>query len=142
MPAKHCETTDTSISKMKSSVVISPRVWGMAELRAHYPGWSDRVIKRQLRLRVGLRFSVGQRVCCDRLDVDAIDEQLTGEGFARRQTVQVCAANVDIDRMEKLRLIVQQSLAAGRRNARPRATGSPRGAGQNRAASAAEVVHA
>jgi len=66
------------------SIAILPQVWGPDQLRAHYPGWSDRRMRRELRQRVNLRMTRGSRLAVDLSDVQEVDRQLAADAARRR----------------------------------------------------------
>lgn len=67
------------------AIAILPQVWGPDQLRAHYPGWSDRRMRRELRRRVSLRLTRGSRLAVDLSDVQEVDRQLAAEAASRRK---------------------------------------------------------
>ncbi len=90
-----------------------PAVLGMAQLRAHWPAWTEDRIKRELAQRVGLRFKRGQSAEVPRSDVAAIDEQVEQEARRRRQTTAALIHPAALSEADRRRLSIEAEVAAG-----------------------------
>jgi hypothetical protein len=61
---------------MKLMTIALPKVWGMPELREHWPGWSDQRIKAAAADICSYRGTRGQRFALTLEQVMAIDEAM------------------------------------------------------------------
>ncbi len=111
MPVSTAKCTERDISGLKYAGPV--RVWGKAELRAHYKGWSWPRILKELQKRVGLRFTRGQRPACDLSDVEVIDRQLNEEADSRRAFAAVALKPAVGDSAAEVRRAMVRRIAMG-----------------------------